>query len=393
MQVNCANCWATYDYSLVEMDILRTGNSASLDKIAVRMSSSVSVNLDFILSANFRLSILGLYDLPAIPIIGAIPISIGTVTFGLGLSFAPSILWNITVDGIGNLTAGIDYQWQSNLTFVSIPGNTNYQYAHSLSRNIHPMQGNIQGDLDVDLAYRPSIELNVGLFSIALGTEGYIAFQSAWRYPAFSALLTTNFNWNPIQIAPFHLSFPTNACLSTHYIQYHTCYGIRNTGFSITFNILDTLVKGLTGAELQLQTKSLFNLGPYELTSGCMYPVYPNIDASQTIYLVLNRQFNSINDPNNRSLSSVVVSDLVRALSVSTIRIYYNSTFSAQQNQMTGIMIAFLPSNSVSAGEPTVVIMVKQFQSQIKNSNSLLYSGIITKLLNPLQTNSMNHFN
>ncbi|CAF3589020.1 unnamed protein product [Rotaria socialis] len=393
MQVNCTNCWATFDYSLVEMDILHTGNSTSLDKIAVRMNSSVSVNLDFILRANFQLGILGLYDITPIPIGPSIMIPLGFTTITLGFFFAPSILWNITVDGIGNLTAGINYQWQSNLAFVSTPGNTSYQYEHSLSRNMHPTQGNIQGDLDVDLAFRPAIEFSIGLFVIALGTEGYIAFESAWRYPPFSALSTTTFDWDPREIAPFHLSFPTNACLTTHYIQYHTNYGIRNTDISITFDILDARVKAFTGLELSLKTQSFFDIGPYELTSGCMYPVYPNTNPSQTIYLVLNRQFNSINDTNNRYLSSVVVTDLANALNISQIRIYYNSTFSVQQNQMTGIMIALLPSNSVSTSEPTVAITVKLFQDEIKKLNSLLYSGIVTKLVNPFQTNIMNHFN
>ncbi|CAF4086318.1 unnamed protein product [Rotaria sp. Silwood2] len=393
IQVNCTNCWATYDYSIVQMDIVRNDNSPSLDKITVRMSSRVSVNLDVAIRADYRRSFHGWLPLPPIPIGPIIPIVIGSVQFGVGLSFSPSISWNITVDTVGNLAAGMDYQWQANLTLVSIPGNTTKEYKQSLTRNIHPMQGNFQANLLVDLAYRPELELTVGIFTVGLGTDGYIIFESAWRYPPFSALSTPIFDWNVQKIAPIHVSFPSNSCLAAHFIRYHTMYGIRNTRISIGFHQISNLVKFFTDFELSLSTRSFLDLGPYELSSGCMYPAYLiNADNPQTIYLVLNRQFNVINDTSNEYLPRIVVTDLAYALNISPTRIYYNSTFSVQQDQKTGVMVVFLPSVSLSIGDPTVVTIVQQFQQQAMNSRSLLYSGFVTNLLNLQETSSINHF-
>ncbi|CAF3005244.1 unnamed protein product [Rotaria sp. Silwood2] len=238
MQINCTNCWATYDYSIVQMDIILKGNSPSLDQVTVRMNSRVSVNLDFAISADYRHSFDDGLPLPSIPIGPSIEIVIGAIQFGVGLFFSPSISWNITVDTIGNLAAGVDCQWQTNLTLISTPGNTSKEYIQSLTRNIHPILGDFQANLLVDFAYRPALELTAGIFTVALGTDGYIIFDSVWQYPPFTALPTSTFDWNPQKIAPIHLSFPSNSCLTAHFIRYHTMYGIRNTQISIEFDKL-----------------------------------------------------------------------------------------------------------------------------------------------------------
>ncbi|CAF4295374.1 unnamed protein product [Rotaria sp. Silwood2] len=100
MQINCTNCWATYDYSIVQIDIVRKDNSPSLDEIIVRMNSRVSVNLDFAIWSNYQHSFDGWLPLPSIPIGPSINIVIGAIQFGVGLAFTPSISWNITVDTI-----------------------------------------------------------------------------------------------------------------------------------------------------------------------------------------------------------------------------------------------------------------------------------------------------
>ncbi|CAF5017259.1 unnamed protein product, partial [Rotaria sp. Silwood1] len=281
MQVNCTNCWATFDYSIVQIEIERKDNSPALDKIVVRMNSHVSVNLDFSIRADYQHSFDGWLPLPSIPIGPSIQVSIGSLSFGVGLFFAPSISWNITVDAIGNLTAGVDYQWQTNLTLISTPGNTSKEYTQNLTRNIHPMQGNFQANLLVDFAYRPALALQVGIFTVDLGTDGYIIFESVWRYPPFAALSTSNFDWNTQKIAPFHVSLPSNSCLTTHFIHYHTMCGIRNTQISIGFDQLSDLVNIFTDFDLSLSTRSFFDLGPYELSSGCMYQANLNADTYQ----------------------------------------------------------------------------------------------------------------
>ncbi|CAF1372480.1 unnamed protein product, partial [Rotaria sp. Silwood1] len=374
IQVNCTNCWTTYDYTVIEMDITRKQYSVSLDKIAVRMNSSVLVNLDFILSADYQNSFHSSLPLPTIPIGSSLGIVIGSVSFAVGLFFSPSISWNITVGALGNLSAGVDYQWKTNLTLVSTPGNTTKQYTQSLTRNIHPMQGNFQANLTVDLAFRPELQLAVGIFTIGLGTDCYVTFDSMWHYPPFSALSTSNFDWNSQKPAPIHLSFPSNSCRVAHYGRYHTMYGIRQTQISLGFSTGNILVNLFLGTVFSLSTNSFLDLGPYELSSGCMHPANLSRDISQSIYLVLNRQFNVINDTNNRYLSTATVTDLAYALNISPTRIYYNSTFSVQQNTMTGIIVVFLPSMSLSVSDPSVMTLVQQFRLQAENSKSLLYS-------------------
>ncbi|CAF1651479.1 unnamed protein product [Rotaria sp. Silwood1] len=91
MQVNCTNCWATFDYSIVQIEIERKDNSPALDKIVVRMNSHVSVNLDFSIRADYQHSFDGWLPLPSIPIGPSIQVSIGSLSFGVGLFFAPSI--------------------------------------------------------------------------------------------------------------------------------------------------------------------------------------------------------------------------------------------------------------------------------------------------------------
>ncbi|CAF4707872.1 unnamed protein product, partial [Rotaria magnacalcarata] len=81
--VNCTNCWAAYDYSIVQMDLVRNGNSPSLDKITVRMNSRVSVNVDFTVQADYQRSFDGWLPLPTIPIGPSIIIAIGSIKVGV----------------------------------------------------------------------------------------------------------------------------------------------------------------------------------------------------------------------------------------------------------------------------------------------------------------------
>ncbi|CAF3509871.1 unnamed protein product [Rotaria socialis] len=392
MLVNCTNCWAAYDYSIVQMDLVHNGNSPSLDKITVRMNSRVSVNVDFTVRADYQRSFDGWLPLPAIPIGPSIIIAIGSIKVGVGLSFSPSISWNITVDTMGNLTAGVDYTWQTNLTLVNTPGNTSKEYTQSLMRNIHPVQGDFQANLLVNFTYQPELELTVGIFTVSLGTNVYIIFESVWHYPPFAALSTSIFDWNSQKNASIHLSFPSNSCLTNHFSRYHTMYGLRGTQISIGFDQVSTLVSVFTDFQLSWSSQSLLDLGPYELSSGCMFQACLNTDAPRTIYLVLNRPFNEFNDTPDIYLSRAVVNDLAYALDVSLTRIFYNSTFGVQQDQMTGMVIVFLPSVSSLSDNPNVDLLVQRFQNQISNTKSLLYSGLVTNSLNFTQTLNMNNF-
>ncbi|CAF3931018.1 unnamed protein product, partial [Rotaria magnacalcarata] len=349
-------------------------------------------NVDFTVQADYQRSFDGWLPLPTIPIGPSIIIAIGSIKVGVGLSFSPSISWNITVDTMGNLTAGVDYTWQTNLTLVSTPGNTSKEYTQSLMRNIHPIQGDFQANLLVDFAYQPGLELTVGIFTVSLGTNVYIIFESVWHYPPFAALSTSIFDWNSQKIAPIHLSFPSNSCLTNHFSRYHTMYGLRDTQISIGFDQVSTLVSVFTDFQLSWSSQSLLDLGPYELSSGCMFQACLNTDAPKTIYLVLNRQFNGFNDTSDKYLPRAVVNDLAYALDVSLTRIFYNSTFGVQQSQRTGMMIIFLPSDSSLSDNLTVDLLVQRFQNQISNTKSLLYSGLVTNSLDLTQTLNMNSF-
>ncbi|CAF4036071.1 unnamed protein product [Rotaria sp. Silwood1] len=391
IQLTCINCWTTYDYSLVQMDLVRRDNSLTLDYLTVRIYSSISVNIDLDISANYPYVFSGTLPLPSIPIIKPIPFTIANIQFDVGMSFAPSIPWYIEVNTIGNLTGGVDYKLQTNLTLTTFGGNTTRNFDQVLIRNNHPIQGDFQANIKVDLALRPALQLDVGIFTLEIATEGYVIFEDIWHYPPFDALSTSIFDWNKQKPADFHLSIPSNACTLPHFIRYHVTFGIRNTKVTFYVTIGSSLVPFLNGYTLSYSTSSLLDLGPYELASGCMYVARQNTDISKTIYFVFNRKFNLTIDTTDEYLSKSVLFDLAYALNVSKTRLYYNSAYGVQQDQMTGVMITLLPSASAYTTDATVSKLIEILQIQAMNTSSALYSGIIMSLLNRQQTLSANN--
>ncbi len=389
IQLNCTNCWAAYDYTLVQMDLVRKDDSLTLDYLSVRVYSSISVNIDLAISANYPYVFSGNLPLPPIPILKT-PFTIGNIPFDMSLSFAPSIPWHIEVNTIGNLTGGIDYKLQTNLTLITSGGNTTRNFDQKLVRNNHPIQGDFQANIKIDLAFRPVLQLDVSIFTLEIATEGYVIFENIWQYPPFDALPTSSFDWNKQKISDVHLSIPSNACISSHFIRYHVTFGIRNTQVKFFVTIANSLSKLLTNYTLSYTTPSLLDLGPYELASGCMYVDRQNTDMSKTIYFVFNRKFNPTRDTIDEYLSKSVLFDLAYALNVSQTRLYYKSTYSVQQDEMTGVAITLLPSVSVYIADATVLKLLEILQIQEMNTTSPLYSGIITRLLNLQQTLSAN---
>jgi hypothetical protein len=385
IHLNCTNCWAAYDYSLVQMDLVRKDDSRALDYLSVRVYSSISVNIDLAISANYPYAFNGNLLLPPIPILKT-PFTIGNVQFDAGLSFVPSIPWYIEVNTIGNLTGGVDYKLQTNLTLITSGGNTTRHFDQKLVRNNHPIRGDFQANVKIDLAFRPTLQLDVGIFTLEIATEGYVIFENIWRYPPFDALPTSIFDWNQQKTADVHLSIPSNACISSHFIRYHVMFGIRNTQVKFFVTIGNSLINLLTNYTLSYSTPSLLDLGPYELASGCMYVQRQNTDIPKTIYFVFNRKFHPTIDATDEYLSKSVLFDLAYALNVSQTRLYYNSAYGVQQNEMTGVIITLLPSALDYTTDATVLELLEILQVQEMNTTSLLYSGIITNLLNLQQT-------
>jgi hypothetical protein len=389
IQLNCTNCWAAYDYSLVQIDLVRKDDSLALDYLSVRVYSSISVNLDLAILANYPYAFSGNLPLPSIPILKT-PFTIGNIQFDMGLSFASSIPWYIEVNTIGNLTGGVDYKLQTNLILITSGGNTTRNFDQKLVRNNHPIQGDFQANIKIDLAFRPVLKLNVGIFTIEIATEGYVIFENIWQYPPFDALPTSSFDWNKQKTADVHLSIPSNACTSSHFIRYHVTFGIRNTQVKFSVTIVNSLIKLSTNYTLSYSTPSLLDLGPYELASGCMYVERQNTDILKTVYFVFNRKFNPTRDTVDEYLSKSVLFDLAYALNVSQTRLYYKSAYGVQQDEMTGVVIILLPSASIYSADATVFKLLEILQIQEMNTTSSLYSGIITSLLNLQQTLSAN---
>jgi len=371
------------------MDLVRKDDSLTLDYLSVRVYSSISVNIDLAISANYPYVFSGNLPLPPIPILKT-PFTIGNIPFDMSLSFAPSIPWHIEVNTIGNLTGGIDYKLQTNLTLITSGGNTTRNFDQKLQRNNHPIQGDFQANIKIDLAFRPVLQLDVSIFTLEIATEGYVIFENIWQYPPFDALPTSSFDWNKQKTADVHLSIPSNACISSHFIRYHVTFGIRNTQVKFFVTIANSLSTLLTNYTLSYTTPSLLDLGPYELASGCMYVDRQNTDMSKTIYFVFNRKFNPTRDTIDEYLSKSVLFDLAYALNVSQTRLYYKSAYSVQQDEMTGIVVTLLPSASTYIGDATVLKLLEMLQIQEMNTTSPLYSGIITRLLNLQQTLSAN---
>ncbi|CAF1200573.1 unnamed protein product [Rotaria sp. Silwood1] len=390
IQLTCINCWAIYDYSLIQIDFVRKDNSHTFDYLSVRIHSSISVNIDFFVSANYSDRFHGTLFLPSIPIIKPIPFKTANIPFDLSMIFESSIPWFIELDTVENFTAGIDYQLETNLTLIINDKNTTKNFNQILKRNNHPIEGNFQTNIKLDLAYRPIFKLMITILTIELSTEGFLIFEAKWNYPPFNSLQTPIFNWNKEKISAIHLSIPSDACTSSHFIRYHTMIGIRKSKISFSIYTIDTFDKYLNKSKISYSTPSLFDLGPFELSSGCMYKIQQNKDISQKIFFVLNQQYNRINESLDRYLSKSILFDLAYALNVSSIRFYYNNSFGIKHNQMTAVVIIVLPSFSISTVDLTVFKLIEIFDIQAKYIHSPLYSGLITRFINFQETRNAN---
>ncbi|CAF0980921.1 unnamed protein product [Adineta steineri] len=390
IDLTCINCWAAYDYSLIQIDLVHKDNSLILDYLTVRISSSILVNMDFSIIANYSSIFSGNLSFPSIPIINSIPFTIGNIPFDIGLSFSVSIPWHIEVNTINNLTVGVDYKLETNLTLISREGSTTKKYNQTLLRNNHPIEGDFQDKIKIDLALRPALQLDIGIFTLEIATEGYLIFENLWRYPPFDSLSTLNFNWNNEKPSQFHLSIPSNACIYPHFIRYHIIFGIRRTEIKFFVSMKSLLNELFNNVTLSYSTPSILDLGPYELVAGCMFIAHQNTDIPKTIYLVFNRKFNQTIDPTNNYLSKTILFDLSYALNVSQTRLYCNRIYSVQHDTMTGVMITLLPASSPYTIDETVVKLLEKLENQQINTSSALYSGIIIHLLNLQQTLSAN---
>ncbi|CAF0891337.1 unnamed protein product [Rotaria sordida] len=390
IQLTCINCWAIYDYSLIQIDLVRKDNSPALDYLSVRIHSSISVNIDFSVSANYNDRFHGNLFLPSIPIIKPVPFKIANIPFDLSMIFESSIPWVIELDTIENFTAGIDYQLETNLTLIINDKNTRKNFNQILKRNNHPIEGNFQSNIKIDLAYRPVFKLIITILTIELSTEGFLIFEAKWNYPPFDSLQKSTFNWYKEKISAIHLSIPPDACISPHFIRYHTMIGIRKSKISFLIYTIHALNKYFNKSKMFYSTPSLFDLGPFELSSGCIYKAQRNKDISQKIFFVLNRQFNQTNDSLDLYLSKSIVSDLSYALNVSSIRFYYNSSFGIKHNQMTVVIIIVLPSSSNFTVDLTVFKLIEILKIQEKDIHSPLYSGSITRFTNADDTRKAN---
>ncbi|CAF2712994.1 unnamed protein product [Rotaria sp. Silwood2] len=390
IQLTCIDCWAIYDYSLIQIDLVRKDKSRGLDYLAVQIHSSISVNIDFFVSANYKDRFHGTLFLPPIPIIKPIPFKIANIPFDLSMIFESSIPWFIELDTVENFTAGIDYQLETNLTLIINDKTTTKNFNQILKRNNHPIEGNFQSNIKIDLAYRPVFKLMITILTVELSTEGFLIFEAKWHYPPFDSLQKPIFNWNKEKISAIHLSLPPDACISPHFIRYHTTIGIRKSKLSFLIYTIDALDKYLNKSKISYSTPSLFDLGPFELSSGCMYKTQPNRDISQKIVFVLNQQFNRINESLDSYLSKSIVFDLAYALNVSSIRFYYNSSFGIKNNQMTTVIIIVLPSSSISTVDLTVLKLIEILEIQEKDTHSPLYSGSITRFINSEETHKVN---
>lgn len=389
IELSCINCWAIYDYNSIQIDFVRKDNSLTFDHFTVNIHSNISVNIDVSISAKYDGRFHGSLSLPSIPIIRPIPFTIGSVPFDLSMIFASSIPWLIDINLTDNLTVGMDYQLETNLTLTMNP-NQNYltpTFNRTLKRNYHPMEGHFQANIQVDLAYRPSFKLILTILTIELSTEGYLIVEGKWRYPPYHPLSTLTFDWNKEIISATHFSIPYNACISSHMIRYHSMFGIRKTKLSFS---MPTYVNHLSDQMISYSTPSFFDLGPFELCSGCMLPFLQLQDSSHTMLVVLNREFNRADHDGDQYLSKSILIDLAHALNVSQIHLYYNSSFSVQHNRMTGIMIIILPSFPMLDRDLSVSKLVETLEIQDKNANSPLCSGSLSKLINFNETYEMN---
>ncbi|CAF1278760.1 unnamed protein product, partial [Rotaria sordida] len=373
IDIRCTNCYLKYDYSFFRLDLIASGGQ--LGKMNVVLNSITTVNLELLLIFNFIYTKSGEIPLGKVPIYGYGFTVLG-YSFDLGFTLEIDLPYKIQLDVLGEVTAGLKYTLNTNIRMVTYGSRIEPSVSWSLQKDYYPIQAGLKAKLLIDVGIRPTLRVGAVVFSIGVTTEGFLSFENEFQYPPFSALSSYNYDYNEAKPALFHYSYPSDACVSQHFLRYHIQFGIRNTllVFDITFGPLNSVIQIF--ADLHYE-KPLMPDYVFELLSGCLFKS-SRTDSPQPINLYLDIPLDTSSSfldyfkPSlTFDLSSVLKTDPTRIL-LTGVQAYVDQK---SRKSVTKVIASILPSVKSLVSDPTVQSLTQTLVSQETNPLSTLYTN------------------
>ncbi|CAF2741330.1 unnamed protein product [Rotaria sp. Silwood2] len=372
IDITCANCYMKYDYSIFRLDLLASGGQ--LGKMNVTLVSTTTINLELLLTFNYIYTKSGEISLGKYPIYGYGFTVLG-YSFDLGFVLEMELPYKIQLDALGQVSAGLKYTLDTNIQLVTYGSSKAPSVSWSVQRDYYPIQAELKAKLTIDVGIRPTLRIGAVVLSVGVTTEGFLSFQNEFQYPPFSALSTYDYNYDLANPSLFHFSYPSDACISQHFLQYHIQFGLRNTLliFDITLGPVNSIIQYFADTHYE---KPLISDIVWELLSGCLFKS-SRTDSPQSINLYLDIPLDTSSSFLDYFKPSLTF-DLGNVLKIDPTRVLLNgvqSYFDQKSGKsVTKVIAALLPSVKSLTSDPTVQSLTQTLISQEMSPSSALYT-------------------
>ncbi|CAF4804404.1 unnamed protein product [Rotaria sp. Silwood1] len=373
IDVRCANCYLKYDYSIFRLDLIASGGQ--LGKMNVTLVSTTTVNLELLIIFNYIYTKSGAISLGKHPIYG-FSFSVFSISFDLGFILEIELPYKIELDALGQVSAGLRYTLDTSIHMVSYGSRQDPIVSWSLDKYYYPIEAGLKAKLTIDIGLKPTLRISAVVFSAGITTEGFLNFQNEFQYPPFSALTTYDYDYDLSNPSLFHFSYPSDACISQHFLQYHIQFGLRNTLliFDITLGPVNSIIQYFADTHYE---KPLMSDYVWELLSGCLFKS-SRMDSPQPINLYLDIPLDTSSSFLDYFKPSVTF-DLGNVLKVDPTRVLLNGVQSyldqKSRKSVTKVIASLLPSVKSLASDPTVQTLTQTLVSQEVNPSSFLYTS------------------
>ncbi|CAF3837114.1 unnamed protein product [Rotaria sp. Silwood1] len=390
IDLTCANCYLSYDYSILRLDLIASGGV--LGNMNIKFKSTATVNIELLLEVNYLYQKQDLIPLAQLTLSG-FSFRISSISFRFGYFLDIDLPYTVELNAIGSLSGGLQYVMNINLALYVVGTSASHTIDMSLTKKNYPIQGNLKANLIVDVALRPTLRMDAIIFSVALTTEGYLRYENLFQYPPFPGG-SINYDYDVFNPSIYHYSYPSDACSTPHLLRYHIQFGIRNS--RLTFDVkLDQISSYISTAVNIHHALQIFEYEPvYELVSGCFFQV-PYNDYIQSAGLYLDIPYNGSSVFSEYFKTSIIF-DMAKVLNTAPARILYNLSqpyfYQALRRTITYVSLSILPYVMPSNTDPNVRELADRLLANELNPSSVLYTDTIwaKKLVNSLTQQSNN---
>ncbi|CAF1478855.1 unnamed protein product [Rotaria sordida] len=373
IDITCANCYLKYDYSIFRLDLFASGGQ--LGKMNVTLKSITTINLELLLIFNFIYTKSGAISLGKFPIYGY-GFTVFGYSFDLGFTLEIDLPYKIQLDALGQVSAGLKYTLDTSIRLVSYGSRQDPSVSWSLQKYYYPIEAALKAKLTMEVGLRPTLRVAAAIFSIGVTTEGFLSFQNEFQYPPFSALSNYNYDYDITNPSLYHFSYPSDTCISQHFIRYHIQFGIRNTLliFDITLGPINSIIQFFADTHYEQPLMSNY---VWELLSGCLFKS-SRTDSPQPINLYLDIPLDTSSSFLDYFKPSLTF-DLANVLKTDPTRILLNGVQSyfdqKSRKSVTKVIATLLPSVKSLVSDPTVQSLTQTLISQEMNPSSTLYTN------------------